>query len=88
MTDILEAILVEVPCPACGGRYKVSLAPIVLSQQMLHIGCNARGESECPPLAYADLVDEEVIEDLRRAWRRLEERAARVGGKVSLRVLP
>jgi hypothetical protein len=83
--DILEAVAIELPCSACGGRYEVTLKQVTLSQEMMHEGCPVQVESECPPLAYSGLVDQEVVRELQRVWARLEERAREAGGEVRLR---
>ena len=83
--DILEAVAIELPCSACGGRYEVTLKQITLSQEMMHEGCPVQVESECPPVAYSGLVDQEVVRELQRVWARLEERAHEAGGEVRLR---
>jgi hypothetical protein len=84
--DILETIAVELPCPACGGRYSVNLKQILLSEQMLHEGCPVpiQYSSECPPLYYADLAECGLIQELERVWHRLEERAGANGGRLIL----
>ena len=83
--DILEIIAIEIPCSACGGRYEVTLKQVALSQQMLHEGCPVQVETECPPLAYSGLVDQELVQELQRVWARLEETARGAGGEVRLR---
>jgi tRNA G26 N,N-dimethylase Trm1 len=84
--DILEAIAMELPCGACGGRYEITLKQILLSQHMLHEGCPvpAHYTTECPPLYHADLADRELIEELQRTWQRFEDRANTVGGRFLL----
>lgn len=82
--DILEAITVELGCAACGGQYELSLKQILLSQDMLHEGCPVENQRECPPLFYADLADRELIQELQRAWLRLEEKTQADGRKLLL----
>ena len=36
--DILEAIAIQLPCPACVARYGINLKQILISKQMLHDG--------------------------------------------------
>jgi hypothetical protein len=81
MMDILEAIAIELPCGACGGRYEVALKHVLLSQHMLHEGCPVPSHfmSEYAPVNYADLVDRGLLEELQQAWRRLEENARATG---------
>lgn len=84
--DILEAIAIELPCGSCGSRYQVTVKQVLLSQQMLHEGCPvpAHFTTECPALYYADFVERELIDELQRTWRRLEEKAHAVGGELLL----
>ena len=83
--EILDILAIEIPCSACGGRYEVTLKQILLSQEMLHEGCPVQVDSECPPLAYSGLVDQEAIRELQEVWGRLEEKARKAGGEVKLR---
>jgi hypothetical protein len=82
--DILDTVAVELPCPACGEQYRISLKQILLSEQMLHEGCPVPNQftTECPPLYYADLAECGLIQELEEVWCRLEERAATGGGKL------
>jgi hypothetical protein len=84
--DILGAVAIELSCVGCKARYEVTLKQVLLSHQMLHDGCPVPPSftSECPPLHYADFVDEDLIRDLERIWRRLETSARRVGGELLL----
>jgi hypothetical protein len=84
-TDILEVVAIEIPCSACGGRYEVTLKQILLSQEMLHEGCPVQVETECPPLAYSGLVDQELVQELQGVWLRIEEKARGAGGELKLR---
>jgi len=52
---------------------------------MLHEGCPVQVETECPPLAYSGLVDQELVQELQRVWVRLEEKAREAGGELKLR---
>ncbi len=83
--DILEVVSIEIPCSACGGRYEVTLKQVALSQKMLHEGCPIQVETECLPLAYSGMVDQELVQELQRVWVRLEEKAHEAGGEVKLR---
>jgi hypothetical protein len=87
--DILDAIAIELPCGACGGRYEVSLKQIMLSEHMMHQGCPVPSQytTECPPLYYADLADLELIQVLQQTWLCLEERAQAAGGRLLLRAV-
>ena len=83
-TDILEIVAIEIPCSACGGRYEVTLKQVALSQQMLHEGCPVQVVDECPPLAYAGMVDQELVQELQKVWLRLEEKARGASGELKL----
>ncbi len=83
--DILEAVAIEIPCSACGGRYEVTLKQIALSQEMMYEGCPVQVADECPPLVYSGLVDEELVQELQRVWVRLEEKARGASGELKLR---
>ncbi len=85
MRDILDFVAIEIPCSACRGRYEVTLKQVLLSQEMLHEGCPVRVETECPPLAYSGLVDQELVRELQGVWMRLEEKARGAGGELKLR---
>lgn len=83
--NILEFVAIEIACSACGGRYAVTLKQILLSQEMLHEGCPVQVETECPPLAYSGLVDQELVQELQDVWMCLEEKARGAGGELKLR---
>ena len=82
--DILEAIAIELPCAACGGRDQVTLKEILLSKHMIHNGCPVPEQfsTECPPLYHADLIAHGLIHDLERTWLRLAESAQTAGGTL------
>ena len=82
--DILDTIVIQLPCSACGSRYELALKQILLSLNMLHEGCPVEVPTECPPSAYADLVKRERIEQLQRTWFELEENARAAGGSLLL----
>ncbi|MGA7784500.1 MAG: hypothetical protein WB997_07645 [Candidatus Acidiferrales bacterium] len=63
----------------------MTLKQIALSQEMMHEGCPIQVESECPPLAYFGIVDQELVMELQRVWVRLEEKARGASGEVKLR---
>jgi len=62
----------------------VTLKQVALSQQMLHEGCPVQVVDECPPPAYSDLVDQELVHELQRVWVRLEEKARGASGELKL----
>lgn len=79
--DIVDHIRIELPCPSCGGRYPLTLAQVLLSQAiLLHDGCQARAEDDCPPDFFAPLLDHATILRIQQAWRNLEEQATAAGG--------
>lgn len=82
--DILDAIAVELQCPACGARYGITLRQVLLSEQMLHEGYPVpiQHTNECPPLYYADLAECGLIQELEQVWLLLEQRARVGGGKL------
>lgn len=69
--DILQYVSVTVPCAACGSHYEVPLRQILLSHQLLHQGCPAASETECPQVIYAALLNETVLREFERSWARL-----------------
>ena len=84
--DILEAIAIQLPCPACGARYGINLKQIFISKQMLHDGCPIpiQYPNKCPPLYYADLAACGLIEEIERLWGQLEERIGEVRDELIL----
>ncbi len=80
--DIVELIRIELPCPSCGKRYPLPLAQVLLSQEMVHEGCVARAEEECPPDFFAPLLDHATILAIQHAWHVLEEQAGAAGGAL------
>jgi hypothetical protein len=44
--DILDKMAIEIPCAACGGRYELSLKQVMLSQEMIHEGCQVQDKGE------------------------------------------
>lgn len=80
--DILDAVVVKMPCMSCSGQYEVTLKQVVLSHQMLHDGCPVSDERECPPLFWSHIVDETLARELQSVWSRLEDRAHKAGGEL------
>ncbi len=82
--DLLEHLILRVPCAACGASYDVPFRHVLESQQFLHDcekmwdeGCpNYCRDAACEPLAYASLVSEftarEVQHDVADAVHTLE----------------
>jgi hypothetical protein len=66
------------------GRYEITLKQIALSQLMIHEGCPVQVVDECPPLAYSGLADQELIQELRKVWARLEEEARKESGELKV----
>lgn len=84
--DIVDLIHIALPCPACGKQFPLSLAQVLLSQEMLHEGCVARAEEECPPDFFAPLLDHATILNLQQAWHVLEEQARAAGGALLIEI--
>jgi|ERR1043166_10010223 len=82
--DILASAAIQMPCSHCGQSYAVPLSDILLSHKIMHNGCSVAQETECPPVFESRLAAESAIENLRRAWRRLEKRAQQDGGELVL----
>ena len=51
---------------------------------MLHEGCPASQETECPPVFQSRLFERGEVEELQRVWNRLENRARSDGGELLL----
>lgn len=51
---------------------------------MLHEGCPASQETECPPVFQSRLFERGEVEELQRVWNRLENRARSDGGDLLL----
>ena len=84
--DILEAVAIEMPCPACGGRYEVPLKQILLSHEMLHEGCPVHTAEECPPLSYSGLVNQEIIKSFKECGPALRSKRVEPVGELRLRL--
>lgn len=85
--DIVELIRIELPCPACGKRYPLPLAQVLLSQEIVHEGCTAEAEGECPPVFFAPLFDHATILMIQQAWHDLEAQAGAIGGALFIDTL-
>jgi hypothetical protein len=82
--DILARAAIQMPCSHCGKPYSVPLSDILLSHKIMHDGCPVTQETECPPVFQSRLATQSAIENLRRAWRRLEKKAQQDGGELVL----
>ncbi len=82
--NILDIVGISLPCQSCGGTYQVPLRDVLLSHAMLHEGCPAREETECPPVFQSRLFERKDIEELERAWNQLDQRARADGGQLVL----
>jgi hypothetical protein len=80
--DLLEAIGVELPCLACDRPYRISLRTIRSSQLMMDDGCKVRHFSDCPPAAFAYLIDPALLAQLEEAVERIEVAAEGAGGRL------
>lgn len=82
--DILSFAAIRMPCHHCEQSYSVPLSDILLSHKIMHEGCPVAEETECPPVFQSRLASQSAIENLRRAWHRLEKRAQADGGELVL----
>jgi hypothetical protein len=82
--DILSFAAIRIPCRQCGEPYSVPLSDILLSHKIMHQGCPVVQETECPPVFQSRLAPRSAIENLRRAWHRLQNRAEKDGGELVL----
>jgi hypothetical protein len=80
--DILSVAAIRMPCHHCGQSYSVPLSDILLSHKIMHEGCPVVEETECPPVFQSRLASQSAIENLRRAWHRLEKKAQGDGGEL------
>jgi hypothetical protein len=80
--DILSLAAIRMPCHHCGQSYSVPLSDILLSHKIMHEGCPVAEETECPPVFQSRLASQSAVENLRRAWHRLEKRAQKDGGEL------
>jgi hypothetical protein len=83
--DILQVIVLELPCPNCGEKYQVSVAQIIASQQMLDEPFACRSETECPPMYLSRLLKREDLVRLREVWASLRQQANDAGGELLIR---
>lgn len=86
--DILDAMVLELPCPNCGKRYEVRVAQVKESQDMLDEECVCRSETECPPMYLARLLEREEIERLQATWTKLDRQARNAGAELIIRTHP
>ena len=77
--DLLQFVAVRVPCAACRQPYEVSLRQVLLSQDLLHDGCTVAADTECLPLTYASLANEDALRAFEHSWSRLLEVVRRTG---------
>jgi hypothetical protein len=80
--DILEAISIQFPCLTCGGSYRIPLRKIRLSQEMMDDGCQVRHFGDCPPGAFAHLIDPAVLVRFEAAVREIQAAAEGAGGHL------
>ena len=82
--NILDTVGINLPCRSCGNIYQVPLRDVMLSHIVLHEGCPVVEETECPPVFQSRLFEHKDIEELQRAWNRLDQRARTDGGELVL----
>jgi len=80
--NILDTVGISLPCRSCGSTYQVPLRDVLLSHTILHDGCPASKETECPPVFQSRLFESKDIEELQHAWNQLEQRARADGGEL------
>ncbi len=83
--NIFEAISIRIPCTVCNEHYEIPLSDVLLSKRMLKERCPICQETECPPLFQTRLIGSEVLGDLVRAWKRLENNVCRNNGELVFR---
>ena len=83
MTNLADSVVLKVICASCGLENDVTLSQIRLSQDPT-AECAYRGESECPPFYLAKLLASADIDELVAAWKRLEEQATSLGGRLEI----
>jgi hypothetical protein len=62
--------------------YRISLRKIRLSHAMMDAGCQVRHFSDCPPAAFAHLIDPAVLAEFEEAVDRIEIAAEGAGGRL------
>lgn len=82
--NILDTVGISLPCRSCGNNYRVPLRDVLLSHTILHEGCRVTEETECPPVFQSRLFERKDIEELQRAWNRLDQQARSDGGELVL----
>ncbi|HVZ22712.1 MAG TPA: hypothetical protein VG871_16675 [Vicinamibacterales bacterium] len=90
--DLLERLVLKVPCASCGASYDVPVQHVLESQQLVRDfermwdeGCpNYCRESVCELVQYAALVDEGAARDVERRVAGALERLAGSGLDVSV----
>jgi hypothetical protein len=82
--NILDTVGISLPCHSCGNTYRVPLRDVLLSHTILHDGCPVAQETECPPAFQSRLFERKDIEELERAFSRLDQRARADGGELVL----
>lgn len=84
--NLLENIAVELICPSCEVKYRVSLEAVARAHQALHEGCPVVDAHvrECPQATFAELASEGALEELERAWERVEHELASRGAGIVL----
>jgi len=82
--NLLENIAIEMTCPSCGVRYRVSLDLVARAHHALHAGCPVADAHvrECPQATFAKLASEGALDELVRAWARVEHEIASSGAGI------
>lgn len=82
MIDIETDVAIEMPCSECGGMFRVSLGQLLNAQEGMRHECLARGDTECPGMHLAGLVDPARLESLVGTWRAVQQQARAQGGRL------
>ncbi len=82
MIDIERDVAIELPCSECGRTFRVSLGQLLNAQEGMRHECLARGDTECPGVHLAALVDHATLESLVSSWKALQAQARGEGGQL------
>ncbi len=82
MIDIEKDVAIELPCSECGGKFRVSLGQVLNAQEGMRHECLARGDTECPGMHLAGLVDRTALESLVTSWKAIQAQARGEGGRL------
>ena len=82
--DILDAIVVAMPCSACSGEYEVTLRQALLSHESDARDCSVRmKENARHSIGHASSMNSLRV-SVANVWSRLEDEARQAGGELTL----